>query len=90
MRFDIKSVIIGLLLGVVIMFTIGSDRSGGVVESYEHGVRWGLLVSPDSKLIVRDMHGRAFMVDAQTNIAVRVEYDTTKTVASKEQLILSR
>jgi len=89
MKFDMKSAVIGLLAGVVLVLIFGSNGTRPVAPS-EYGVGWGLIVPPTSKLLVKDAKNDAFIVDVATARATRVEYDPTKTAAPVVQLTLGR
>lgn len=66
MKLDSKSVIIGLLLGVIIMFVSGAGGGGG------YGGQIGFSVPAGSTPIVRGTHGHAFVVDMNTLMAKRI------------------
>ena len=82
MKFDLKSVIVGLVLGSILILAFGA------VETRDFPVKWGLIVPSGSKVLVRDIERKAFIVDVDSGQAVRVEHDPTKTAASKVQLTL--
>ena len=84
MKFDLKSVVVGLVLGALLALVIGAG------EVRDSAVRWGLIVPANNKALVRSEGGGAFLVDINSGEAVRVEYDPTKTTASKAHLTLSR
>ena len=83
MKFDLKSFIVGLVLGGVLMFAFGYD---GITTS---AVRWGLIVPAQNKVLVRGRGGEAFVVDVDKNRAEPVEYDPTKRPATLAQLNIS-
>ena len=89
MKFDMKSVVIGLLAGVVIVLIFGSNGAQSTAPD-KYGVTWGLIVPPTSKLLVKDAKNEAFIVDVATARATRVEYDPAKTAAPEVQLTLGR
>lgn len=82
MKFDLKSIVAGLVLGVMLILVFGA------VEVRDIGVKWGLIVPSGSKVLVRDVERKAFIVDVDSGQAVRIEYDPTKTAAPKMQLTL--
>jgi hypothetical protein len=84
MKIDLKSAFLGFVLGALLLFVLGI---GAVVRDY--GPKWGLIVPSQSKVLVRDSQGRAFLVDSETGSALIVEYDPRKTPATVEQLTLS-
>jgi len=84
MKIDLKSAILGFALGSLLLFALGI---GAVVRDY--GPKWGLIMPSQSKVLVRDSQGRAFLVDSETGRAVMVEYDPRKTPATVEHLTLS-
>jgi len=84
MKIDIKSAIFGFLVAAMLMLVLGL---GEVVRDY--GPKWGLIVPAQSKVLVRDADGRAFLVDSESGKALLVEYDPRKTPGTTEQLTLS-
>lgn len=84
MRIDVKSAIFGFILGALLLIVLGL---GAVVRDY--GPKWGLIVPAQSKVLVRDAKGRAFLVDTETGKALIVEYDPRKTPGTTEHLTLS-
>ena len=64
MEIDLKSIIIGLLLGIIIMFTMGLGGGG------TNGI--GFAVPADGKALVKGSNGEAFIVDVRTAMAERV------------------
>jgi len=84
MKIDIKSAIFGFLVAATLFVVLGVAQ---VVRDY--GPKWGLIVPAQSKVLVRDADGKAFLVDSDTGLAVLVEYDPRKTPGQREQLTLS-
>lgn len=82
MKFDLKSIIVGLVLGGILILVLGANGTT------EFPVKWGLIVPSGSKVLVRDVERKAFIVDVDRGRAVRVEYDPTKTAAPIMQLTL--
>lgn len=82
MKIDLKSIVIGLALGSLLILVFGA------VETRDLGIKWGLIVPAGSKVLVRDTAHNAFIVDVDKGQAVRVEYDPTKTAAPTMQLTL--
>ena len=82
MKLDLKSIVIGLALGSLLILVFGA------IGTKDLGIEWGLIVPAGSKVLVRDTAYNAFIVDIDNGQAVRVEYDPTKTAASKMQLTL--
>jgi hypothetical protein len=65
MKFDVKSAVIGLLLGVIVMLAAGAgSRDGG------SGI--GFAVPSGGKAILKSSNGEAFIVDVGTGMADRV------------------
>ena len=59
MKIDIKSAIIGLLLGVIVMITLGAGSGG-------NGSDFGFTIPSGSKALIKDSSGRALLVDPGT------------------------
>ncbi|MHC4149178.1 MAG: hypothetical protein ACYSR5_06815 [Planctomycetota bacterium] len=89
MKFDLKSAVIGLLAGVVLVLIFGSNGAQ-TVAPYGYGVGWGLIVPPTSKLLVKDAKSDAFIVDVATARATRVNYDPAIKAPPGVQLTLGR
>jgi hypothetical protein len=64
MKFDLKSAVIGLLLGIVVMLVTGAGGYGG------SGV--GFAVPSGAKAILKASNGEAFIVDMSTAMAERI------------------
>jgi len=66
MKFDLKSVIVGLVLGGVLMSASGAntDRAAG----------WGLAMPRGSKALIKDHLGTALIVDIDTGKVDRVVF----------------
>jgi hypothetical protein len=64
MKFDVKSAVIGLLLGIIVMLTAGAGSGGG------SGI--GFAVPSGAKAILKASNGEAFIVDVSTGMAERV------------------
>ncbi len=65
MKFDVKSAVIGLLLGIIVMLTAGAgSRDGG------SGI--GFAVPSGAKAILKSSNSEAFIVDVSTGMADRV------------------
>ncbi|MCK4999378.1 MAG: hypothetical protein KAS23_07580 [Anaerohalosphaera sp.] len=62
MKLDIKSAIIGLLLGIIIMITSGASSGGG-------GASFGFAIPSGCKALVKDQHGQALLIDPDTGKA---------------------
>jgi len=66
MKFDIKSVVVGLLVGICITLAIGA-RGGG-----DWGGQIGFVVPAGSTPIVRGTNGEAFVIDMSSLMAHRI------------------
>jgi hypothetical protein len=64
MKFDLKSAIIGLLLGIIVMLAGGAGGGGGTDI--------GFAVPGGAKAILRASNGEAFIVDVSTGMAERI------------------
>ena len=64
MKFDVKSAVIGLLLGIIVMLTAGASSKDG------SGI--GFAVPSGAKAILKSSTGEAFMVDVSTGMADRI------------------
>jgi hypothetical protein len=64
MKFDLKSAVIGLLLGIIVMLAAGA---GGYSSS---GI--GFAVPSGAKAILKASNGEAFIVDVSTAMAERI------------------
>jgi hypothetical protein len=64
MKFDVKSVVIGLLLGVIVMLVTGAggDRGSGI----------GFAVPSGAKAILKASNGEAFIINMDTAMAERI------------------
>jgi hypothetical protein len=64
MKFDVKSAVIGLLLGIIVMLAIGAggDRGSGI----------GFAVPSGGKAVLKASNGEAFIVDVSTAMAERI------------------
>ena len=67
MKFDAKSGIIGLLLGIIIMLVSGAGEGSWGGSS---GI--GFAVSSGGRAIVKAHNGEAFMIDMNTLMAKRI------------------
>ncbi|MHC4123525.1 MAG: hypothetical protein ACYSSI_08135 [Planctomycetota bacterium] len=65
MQIDLKSLIIGLLLGVIVLMALGANGSGGANN-------WGVAVSADGKALVKNGKSHAMIVDINTGKAIQV------------------
>ena len=61
MKIDLKSVVVGLLLGVVLMTAAGAARSRGVTSAV-----FGFAVPAGSKAVVKGINGDAFIINVDT------------------------
>lgn len=59
MRVDLKSVVLGLLLGVLVVFALAA-RGGGTSSVF------GFAVPTGGKAIIKAQNGDAFIIDADT------------------------
>ena len=66
MRVDLKSVIIGVLLGFILMLVVGANGRGGA--------GFGFAVPAGSKALVKDAQGTALIVDMDTYKVHRVVF----------------
>ena len=65
MKFDLKSSVIGLLLGIIVMLTAGAmSRNGG------SGI--GFAVPSGGKAILKASNGEAYIVDVSTGMGERI------------------
>jgi hypothetical protein len=64
MNFDLKSAVIGLLLGIIVMLSAGIG--GG------RGADIGFAVPGGAKAIVKASNGEAFVVNVSTGMAERI------------------
>jgi len=64
MKFDLKSAVIGLLLGIIVMVVAGAGGGGG------SGI--GFAVPTGAKAILKASNGEAFIVDMSTAMAERI------------------
>ncbi|OHB59772.1 MAG: hypothetical protein A2167_08830 [Planctomycetes bacterium RBG_13_46_10] len=64
MKFDVKSAVIGLLLGIIVMLTAGAGSRDG------SGI--GFAVPSGAKAILKSSAGEAFIVDVSTGMAERI------------------
>ena len=64
MKFDLKSAVIGLLFGIIVMLVsgAGSYSSSGI----------GFAVPTGAKAILKSSNGEAFIVDVSTAMAERI------------------
>jgi hypothetical protein len=66
MKFDLKSAVIGLLLGIIVMFAVGAGgRDGG-------GSGIGFAVPTGGKAVLKSSNGEAFIIDMSTAMAERI------------------
>ena len=65
MKFDLKSAVIGLLLGVIIMLTAGAGGGGN-----SSGI--GFSVPTGGKAILKSCYNEAFIIDMNTGMAKRI------------------
>ena len=66
MKFDMKSVAVGLLMGICITFALGARAGGG------WGGQIGFAVPAGSTAIVRGTAGEAYMIDINSLTAQRI------------------
>ncbi|MFA5251660.1 MAG: hypothetical protein WC454_03640 [Phycisphaerae bacterium] len=64
MKFDLKSAVIGLLLGVLVVVVAGAGGGGG------SGIGFG--VPSGGKAILKASNGEAYIVDVSTGVAERI------------------
>jgi hypothetical protein len=65
MKFDLKSIVVGLLLGVIIVLIVGATGGGSAC-----GI--GFAVPTGSTAIVKASNGEAFVIDMNTLMAKRI------------------
>jgi hypothetical protein len=63
MKFDVKSAVIGLLLGIIVMLAAGAGGGGSGI---------GFAVPTGAKAILKASNGEAFIVDVSTAMAERI------------------
>jgi hypothetical protein len=63
MKFDLKSAVIGLLLGVIVMVVAGAGGGGSGI---------GFAVPSGAKAILKASNGEAYIVDASTGMGERI------------------
>jgi hypothetical protein len=63
MKFDVKSAVIGLLLGIIGMLAAGTGGGGSGI---------GFAVPSGGKAILKASNGEAFIVDVSTGMAERI------------------
>ncbi|MFZ0033891.1 MAG: hypothetical protein WAK60_02730 [Sedimentisphaerales bacterium] len=63
MKFDLKSAVIGLLLGIIVMLVAGAGGGGSGI---------GFAVPTGAKAILKASNGEAFIVDVSTAMAERI------------------
>jgi hypothetical protein len=63
MKFDVKSAVIGLLLGIIVMLAAGAGGRGSGI---------GFAVPTGAKAILKASNGEAFIVDMSTAMAERI------------------
>ena len=78
MKFDIKSAIIGLLSGIILLTTLGAD-------SVSNSGQIGVAVPPDNKVLVRGNDGHAFVINMETLEAYRILYKEPTPGSPKRQ-----
>jgi len=61
MRVDLKSVVLGLLLGVLVVFALAARGGGGGTSSV-----FGFAVPAGGKAIIKAENGDAFIIDADS------------------------
>ena len=64
MKFDLKSAVIGLLFGIIVMLVSGAGSYGS------SGI--GFAVPTGAKAILKSSNGEAFIVDVSTAMAERI------------------
>ena len=65
MKFDLKSAVIGLLLGIIIMLTAGAGNG-----RYSAGI--GFAVPSGGKAVLKSSNKEAFIIDMDTGMAKRI------------------
>jgi hypothetical protein len=65
MKFDVKSAVIGLLLGIIVMLVASAGGGGG-------GSGIGFAVPSGGKAILKASNGEAFIIDMSTAMAERI------------------
>lgn len=63
MKFDLKSAVIGLLLGIIVMLVAGAGGGGSGI---------GFAVPSGGKAVLKASNGEAFIVDVSTAMAERI------------------
>ena len=65
MKFDLKSAVIGLLLGVIVMLTAGAGSGGSSGDI-------GFAVPTGGKAVLKSSNREAFIIDMNTGMAKRI------------------
>ncbi|MGA1980371.1 MAG: hypothetical protein ABSG99_07420 [Sedimentisphaerales bacterium] len=63
MKFDVKSAVIGLLLGIIVMLAAGAGGGGSGI---------GFAVPSGGKAVLKASNGEAFIVDVSSAMADRI------------------
>jgi hypothetical protein len=67
MKFDLKSAVIGLLLGIVVMLAAGASKGGGSADI-------GFAVPSGGQAVLKSSDNEAFIVDMGTGMAKQILY----------------
>ena len=66
MKMDIKSVLLGVFMGILLMFGLGARQSDGN--------DWGIAVPTGGKVLVKDDQGTALIVNIDTGKVDRIVF----------------
>lgn len=89
MKFDVKSVVIGVLGSFLLMFVFGYTERGGEGQLIPSAITWAMVVPPGGKVLAKAADGKAFLIDVDSSRATKVEFDKTRIAVTTEQVVLS-
>jgi len=80
MKIDLKSLIVGLAIGAMLMLAFGAGRDAGSVRSF---AGFGFAVPSGGKALVKEKTGDAFIIDVDTGKADRILFKNPEPGTSK-------
>ena len=89
MKLDVKSVVIGVLCSVTLMFVFGYTSTSEMELFAPQSITWAMVVPASGKVLARADDGTAFVIDVGNSKAKKVEYDPKKTSVLNDILVLS-
>ncbi len=89
MKLDTKSVLLGVLFSLTLIFGFGYTSATVDRQLVTNAITWAMVVPSDGKVLARAYDGTAFVIDIANSKAKKVEYDPKKSSFMNDILVLS-